>query len=213
MPQPQLIIFDFDGTLADSFPWFLSVSDDVAKRWGFRPIPTGQSQAMRQMSASAIFHHLGVPRWKIPLIAADMRRRMARDIHQIQLFAGVEPMLDELAANGAQLCIVSSNAADNIQQVMGPRLWCVLQGAECGTGLSAKHRRLTRLLRRARVDARDAIYIGDEIRDIQAARRAGLAAGAVTWGYNSPEVLARQRPDRLFEQVHEIVTALRITSR
>ena len=198
MMQPQLVIFDFDGTLADSLPWVRSVFDDVARRWGFRPLSAGDDQALRQMRTDALLRYLGVPGWKIPLIAADMRRRMSRDIHVIQLFPGVASMLEQLAAAGPRLGIVSSNATGNIKQVLGARLWGLLHYTECGAGIAGKHRRLTRLLRRARVQPQHAIYIGDEIRDIDAARRAGTAAGAVAWGCNPAQTLAHQRPDLLF---------------
>jgi phosphoglycolate phosphatase len=52
------------------------------------------------------------------------------------------------------------------------------------------------------------IYIGDELRDIEAARRVGIAAGAVAWGYNSTEVLERAAPELLFRQVPDIASAL-----
>ncbi|MGB5835260.1 MAG: HAD hydrolase-like protein, partial [Thiohalocapsa sp.] len=160
------------------------------------------------MSASEILQYLGVPDWKVPLMAADMRRRMMRDLGRIGLFVGVEPMLKRLADAGLRLGIASSNAAANIQQVLGSELWQEIHDAECGAAIFAKHVRLTRLLRRARVAPGHAIYIGDEIRDIEAARRAGIAVGAVTWGYNQAGVLRRHEPDLLFEQVHEIADRL-----
>ena len=77
-PTPTFVIFDFDGTLADSFPWFASVLNDVARRWGFRTIAEGEDAVLRHMHASEIFRHLQVPNWKVPMIAADLRRRMSR---------------------------------------------------------------------------------------------------------------------------------------
>ena len=56
------------------------------------------------------------------------------------------------------------------------------------------------MLKRAEVAAREAIYVGDELRDADAARAVGIAFGAVTWGYATPEVLRARRPDRLFDE-------------
>ena len=202
------MIFDFDGTLADSFPWFVSVLDDVARRWRFKTVAPGEHEALRHLSATEIFRHLEVPSWKVPMIAGDMRRRMSRDIARIGLFDGVGRELVRLDGAGVRLGIVSSNAAVNIKRVLGPRLWDLIQHRECGAGVSAKHGRLTRLLRRAGVAPEHAIYIGDEVRDIDAARRAGMAAGVVTWGYNDASVLRRHGPDLLFRRVEEMSACL-----
>lgn len=208
MPQPRLVIFDFDGTLADSFPWFAAELNQVARRWRFRPVADGEHERLRHMSASAIMDHLRVPAWKRPLIAVDIRRRMSRDIARIGLFAGVDSMLRALAAAGVRLAIVSSNAERNVDSVLGAGLRALFDDADCAAALSGKHARLRRLQRRAGVAASEAVYIGDEIRDIVAARRAGITAGAVTWGYNRAAALRRHRPDLVFDQVAEITGRL-----
>jgi phosphoglycolate phosphatase len=200
----QLIVFDFDGTLADSFGWFSAALNDIAPRWRFRPIAADAEPMLRQLHAGAILRHLGVPGWKVPLIAADLRRRMGRDIDRIRLFDGVAPMLEGLAEGGLRLAIASSNAATNVERVLGPRLCDLVAARECGAAISGKAARLRRLLRRARLAPGQAIYIGDEIRDIDAARAVGMAAGVVGWGYNDLGALRRQRPDIVFRRVADI---------
>lgn len=200
----DLIIFDFDGTLADSFSWLAGELNPAARRWGFRTIADSEIEALRHMSAPTILRHLEVPSWKAPWIANDLRRRMARDIHRIGLFDGIPAMLDGLADGGLRLAIASSNAQVNIARVLGPRLLARITALECGAALTGKHVHLKRLLRRLRVPATQALYIGDEVRDLDAARRAGIAAGAVAWGYNHAPRLAAERPALLFDRVADI---------
>ncbi len=204
----ELVIFDFDGTLADSFRWFASELNEVARAWGFRAVAADDQVRFRQMSAEAIFRELQVPRWKLPWIARDLRRRMARDIERIECFAGVDLMLQQLADSPLRQAIASSNAADNIRCVLGPELSARIEALECGIGLGGKQQRLARLCRRLGVSPERALYIGDEVRDIIAARRARMAAGAVTWGYNHEQALRAQAPDILFHQVAEIQVLL-----
>ncbi|NBC49425.1 MAG: HAD hydrolase-like protein [Gammaproteobacteria bacterium] len=202
--QPELIAFDFDGTLADSFPWFAAELNAVARDWGFRQIPAEDATRLRRLSAEAIFRELRVPRWKIPWIARDLRRRMARDIDRITLFDGVAPLLNRLAARDRRVAIMSSNTLDNIRTVLGPALCAGIEAFECGAALNGKAQRLKRLSRRTGVPTAAMLYIGDEVRDIEAARRAGATAGAVAWGYNCETVLCAMAPDRLFQAVAEL---------
>jgi phosphoglycolate phosphatase len=161
------------------------------------------------MSAAEILKHLQVPGWKAPLVAADLRRRMAADIHRIRRFDGVDAMLARLHRAGLALGVATSNSADNVRRVLGASNMHLIRHLETGAAIHGKAARLRRLLRRAGVRAAQALYIGDEIRDIEAARAAGVTAAAVAWGYNRPEALRRAAPDLLFERMDEIGRALR----
>jgi phosphoglycolate phosphatase len=210
----QLIIFDFDGTLADSFAWFVQTLNQLAPRWGFRPIQNHQlAEALRHLSAAEILRSLGVAGWKIPWIARDLRARMRRDIQLIRPFDGVLPMLRRLAQSECQLGIASSNVFENVRHVLGSECIRDFAALECGIALGGKHRRLSRLCRRLGVAPDRALYIGDELRDIEAARRAGVAAAAVAWGYNHEAALIAQQPDLFFRTVAEIAETLALTER
>ncbi len=104
----KLIIFDFDGTLADSFPWFLHVFDTLAERYRFKHITEQEGAMLRGLSARQIIQHLGIPAWKLPLIARQARLLATRDRAQIALFPGVDTMLAQLHAMGITLAVVSS---------------------------------------------------------------------------------------------------------
>jgi phosphoglycolate phosphatase len=203
-----LVIFDFDGTLVDSFPWFMSVLNDVARRWRFRSVQPGEETLLRGMSARQILAHLRVSAWKVPLVARDLRRRMSRDIDVIRPFAGVEAMLQQLHGAGACLAIATSNSADNVQKVLGAETLARIRAVESGSGIHGKAIRLRRLLNATGFRPEHALYVGDEVRDVQAARAAGISAAAVTWGYNNPESLRRLAPDLVFDSIDELLVVL-----
>lgn len=203
----RLVLFDFDGTLADSFPWFASMLNEVAARFGFRQLPPEAIDELRGLDTQAILRRLEVPVWKLPAIAAHMRTRIAADIHQMQLFPGIPEALRTIAAR-ADVGIVSSNAAPTIQRILGPETAALVRHWECGASLFGKASRLKRVLGRAKVPAAEAIFVGDEIRDARAAKSCGLRFGAVSWGYNLPAALAAEQPDLLFASVAEMAAAL-----
>jgi phosphoglycolate phosphatase len=80
----QLIIFDFDGTLADSFAWLAGTINQVADKYKFKRVPADEVESLRGRPAAAIIKQLGVPFWKVPFIANHLRALMARDIHLIK---------------------------------------------------------------------------------------------------------------------------------
>lgn len=194
----RLVIFDFDGTLADSFPWFTGVLDQTADRFGFRRIDPAEREALRASSSREILQRFGVSPWKLPMIAAHMRRLKAEAADRIPLFEGTGEVLRRLSERGIQLGIVSSDAEENVRRTLGPDHAARIIHYECGASLFGKHARLRQVLRRSGVPQRQAIYVGDEIRDAEAARTAGIAFGAVSWGFARPEALQAQRPAEFF---------------
>lgn len=203
-----LVIFDFDGTLADSFPWFCGILNEVADRYRFRQVGKDEIDALRGMGASAIVRHLGIPAWKLPLITRHMKALAARDIAGISLFPGIAPMLGELACSGVPLAIVSSNAEANIRRVLGADLADRIGHYACGASLYGKARRLKAVIRSAGLTGAATIYVGDETRDQEAADAAGCDFAAVGWGYTRADALASLGPAFCFSEPADIVTSL-----
>lgn len=208
MPRYRLAIFDFDGTLHDSFPWFLRVLNDVAEKHGIRRVDDDEIDALRGMDASGIIAHMRVPALKIPLIARDMRRLKSDHLHTIPLFPGVGSMLKSLADRGVTTAIVSSDVEANVRRALGPDNVCQISQFACGASLFGKSRKLRQVLRASGVPAHEAIKIGDESRDHDAARKVGIAFGAVTWGYASADLLKSRNPQAVFESLEDIVAQI-----
>jgi phosphoglycolate phosphatase len=204
----RLAIFDFDGTLADTFPWFMRVVNTVANRFRFKRIEEHEVEHLRGCSAREIVKHLEVPPWKLPFIARHMRALAAEDVGLIQLFDGIAPMLRRLSEDGIQLAIVSSNDEGNVRRALGSELAPLIRHYECGASIFGKAAKFRRVLRKSHVPPGETICIGDEIRDHEAATAAGLDFGAVAWGFTRGEVLRARKPAAMFENPLEITAAL-----
>jgi phosphoglycolate phosphatase len=204
----RLVIFDFDGTLADTFPWFLQVVNTVADAHGFRRIQTHEVDALRGSDARTIVRHLGIPWWKLPRIARHMRTLAAADDAPIVLFDGADRLLCQLARRGITLAIVTSNTYETVRRALGPETAALIAHYECGTPAFGKRRRFRRVLRATGVPRHEALAIGDEIRDREAAAKEGIAFGAVAWGFTRIEALAADRHIATFARMDDIAAAL-----
>jgi phosphoglycolate phosphatase len=204
----RLVIFDFDGTLADSFPFFLGAAHQLADMYQFRKPEAQELDALRGYDARRIVNHLGLPFWKVPRVARRFRQMMAECGAQIPLFDGVEDMLHALSAGGISLGLITSNSHDNVRRVMGARAMSLLTHRECGASFFGKSGRLKRILERSGVCPSETIYVGDEIRDLDAANAANVKFGAVLWGYTRGDSLLQRSPAEAFASVGEIVHKL-----
>jgi phosphoglycolate phosphatase len=206
MNRYDLAIFDFDGTLADSADWFFAAYDAVAARFGLRRASRAELEGMRALGTREIMRSLDVPMWKVPLIARHMRRRMAGEIGGITLFPGIADALVALHGRGVGLAIVSSNAEGNVRAVLGEELAGRVAFWGCGTALFGKAKKLRQAMRACGAAPGRTIAIGDETRDVEAARAVGIASGAVLWGYAAPAALVAAGPTLVLREVGEVAS-------
>jgi phosphoglycolate phosphatase len=195
--RPRLAIFDFDGTLADSWPWFRAAMDETAGHFGFRRLSLAETEALRGQDNRAALRALGVPLWQVPRIAAHLKR-LAVAAPAPPLFPEIPDLLRRLSAAGVTLAIASSNTEGQIRRALGPELSGLIGQMAVEASLFGKATRFRRILRATRIPPGEAMAIGDELRDIEAARTAGVAAGAVTWGFAWGSLLAAGKPDAIF---------------
>jgi phosphoglycolate phosphatase len=200
----RLAIFDFDGTLADSFPFFTTVFNQIAEKHRFKTLDAERVPELRHYTARQLMDYVGLPAWKLPLVSRSFIAMMKQNAVNISLFDGVDQMLQQLASNGVKLVIVSSNSRENITQILGPANSKLFSQFECGMSIFGKTSRIRKVLQRAGITNDEAIYIGDQTTDAEAARKGNIAFGAVTWGYGAIEALKLQSPRVVFESVAAI---------
>ena len=208
MVKYRLAIFDSDGTLADTLPWLRGIFNELAVTHGFRRVEPHEYEQFRDLHGAALLRELGLPLWKLPQVMSDMRRRMAGHTGEFSLFPGISDVLHRLAASGIQLAIVSSNSRENVERVLGAENARLIGHFACGVSLFGKAAKLRQLLRQCSVPPPQAIYIGDEVRDAEAAAKAGMAFGAVTWGQHREAILRAQKPAQIFTTAQEIADKL-----
>lgn len=201
-------IFDFDGTVADSFAESLLSYNRVAPRLRLRPVHDEEIPSLRQMTAGQLMQALGIPMWKLPRLMIAVRADLHDHFHSVTPIPGVADALAELVRAGCHLAIVTSNSEDNVRNFLIRHGIDSFETVVAGASIFGKGTRLKRLLKSARAEGIPSVYVGDTVPDIRAAREAGLSAVAVAWGFSDKQPLAAENPDALIETAPELAPAI-----
>lgn len=180
--------------------------DALAKSRGRPPLGPHEIETLRGGDMGAVLARLGLRPRDLPAAARQVRR-LAEDAPAPPLFPGARAMLRTLAAQEFAVAVVSSNSDTVVRRALGDEA-ALVRRYGCGVSLFGKAARLRRLVRGLRVEPQAALAVGDELRDAEAAREAGLAFAAVSWGFATPAALARTEPVRTFARVDEIAPFL-----
>lgn len=203
-----VVIFDFDGTIADTFVMAIDIFYKLRPRWPV--MPKGEVERLRGMAMRQVARELQIPFWHIPFLLMRGRKIMASQLESIVLIQGMDEVIKTLHANGYTLYVISSNSKKNVSGFLRHHnLEVYFKDIKGAAGLFGKANIITRLLKHNHVQPTAAYYIGDEARDIEAAHKAGVHAIAVSWGYNNIEVLSHHQPEKLVFDPSEILEMLR----
>lgn len=203
-----MIIFDFDGTLADTFDWFVKNIRLMADKYKFKNVTDDEISKLRDNDVKFMMKYVGFPSLKLPIIATQMRNQMTREIDNIKLFPGIPEILRKLTEANFKISVVSSNSTRNVKHVLGQELCDLIDHFECGVSMFGKESKLTKAVKKSNSKFEESIYIADELRDIEAAHKLAMAFGAVSWGYTNSEALKEKNPEVIFENVSDIYDKL-----
>ena len=192
----RTIIFDFDGTIADSMPVIIAIYQELLP--GKHALDSVEIGKLRHMPLQKVAAHLGISLWKVPFLLRRGRKLMHDRVPSIAVFENMPEVFKELQAQGYELRVLSSNSTENVQLFLNNHgLDSYFVEAKGISGLFGKGRALKKMLKARGISKQDAIYVGDEVRDITAARKAGIPIISVTWGFNDEALLSDMKPDYL----------------
>ena len=201
----KVIIFDFDGTLADTIDILLSITNRLSAEFGFKSATKEELAQLSNLNSWQILQYSGISIFKFPLLIRRLRAELHSEVPHIQLFPGIKEVLLELKKRGFQLGIITSNSRENVlgaleRNGLQDTFTFIYSGSTFG-----KHKVINKWLRIENIHTEKVVYVGDEIRDIDAAKKTGIKVIAVGWGFNSPQALAAQNPNFLIERPQELI--------
>lgn len=201
----RILVFDFDGTIADTFQQGLEILNRMAADFGYKPLVGEDLVKARDMTTRQVMKFLGIPNRRLPSIARRGVRELRAKIGEVQPIAGVPKVLRELKAAGLRLGIITSNSEENVAVFLKNHDLEIFEFVRSSSRLLGKAREIRQAMKLHKFGAHEVLFVGDETRDIEACRRAGIRCIAVTWGYNSERSLAAQNPHRILHQPEELV--------
>lgn len=200
------IIFDFDGTIADTLEEGRKIFNSIAPDYGIRTVEKEDIEGMRGYTINEFITHMGISKTKVPMFIARGTVMMRRSIGGLPLIGGMDELLHELRPKVARLGILTSNAVENVEVFLESHGIRGLFDFILSTSkLTGKSRYLGAVRKKYGLSAEEVLYVGDEVRDIKAAKKAGVASAGVTWGFNSREKLAAEEPEYLIEAPAELL--------
>jgi phosphoglycolate phosphatase len=205
----DLVIFDFDGTLADSYPWFLSIFEELAHRYHLPDISHEDLEDLRKLDVHQILKEYKIPIWKMILIGNHLKKLMNSQIERVNMVDGMRSVVQELSGQGVKLAIVTSNAERNVRRVLGTETMAYFDAIASEVSMFGKKGKFQAIQKSSGVPASRTLSIGDEIRDLKSSRAAKIPFGAVNWGYTDVSLLLTHAPEEVFYhpgQILETVT-------
>ena len=200
----RTLLFDFDGTLGDSFGVVVEIFYELT---GHERIDDPATIAhLRHLPLMQVAKELRITPIQVPRLLIKGRKMMSQQIDHVDAFPGIVETIRALHAQGHDMYVMSSNSAHNVETFLRKheldQYFVQVYG---GIGLLNKAAAIKKVIRQIGLDADSCVYIGDEARDVDGAKRAGVHMIAVGWGYNEPELLKAHSPDSLVYKPQELI--------
>ena len=197
----KTLVFDFDGTIADTLGETRLIFNRLAPEYGIREVAEDELADLRHLSLSALLDHLEIPKRRVPALIARGTGMMRGNITRLKMIEGMSEMLVELRRHVRSFGILTSNSTANVDLFLRTHgLRDQFDFISSTSKLTGKAKHLKAILKTFSLRPGELLYIGDELRDVKASQKAGIPIAAVTWGFNSRESLAAAKPEYLFDR-------------
>ncbi len=201
----KLLIFDFDGTIADTLEEGRKVLNELAAYYKFHSLKKEDLEKAKGMTLAEFIRFLEIPKRKVPRILSKGKRMLRANIKNVQVIPGMDQTLFRLKDDGWRMGILTSNTAENVDIFLQAHGLDVFEFVSSVRKLTGKHKHLRAILKTFSLLPHETLYIGDETRDVKASNRANVPVVACTWGYNNAEALKCFNPTYLANEPHELM--------
>ncbi|MEX3747363.1 MULTISPECIES: HAD hydrolase-like protein [Lysinibacillus] len=204
----KYIIFDFDGTLADSTAVLASAWNTIAQKYKFKGIELKEIESLKKISIAERSKLFDFPMYKLPMILPQFYRLYRQSLNDVHLYNGMKEVLMEIDKRGYKILIISSNSQENILEFLKMNGIHCVSNVLCSNRIFGKDKVIKKFLKDSSITPSEVIYIGDEQRDIVACKKVGVPIIWVGWGYDAIEVVQQEEPEYKVATPHEILNII-----
>ncbi len=184
-------------------PYAKEMLNIAAKKYRFKPIK--DLELLRNMTIRRFLKHQKVPIYKLPLVLLEAQKFQLKNMSRMKLPKGMREVLEKLKKK-YKIAILSSNRTKVIYSFLGRHdLDNMFDFVETYHKIFAKSVGLGKMLITHNLKHSEVLYVGDEIRDIQATRKVRIDMVAVTWGLNGEEILRKYKPKYIIKKPEDLI--------
>ncbi len=205
----KFIIFDLDGTIADTLPLLVKILNSLSAEFGYKELREGNIEELRAKDTSEALRHLGISIFKLPHLVKKARAELNKEIEELKPIKGISEALSKVKKAGYKLGILTSNSEENVRRFLENNNLEIFDFIYSGSSFFGKGGVLKNLLHQQNLKRDEVIYVADETRDVKAARKAGVKIIAVSWGFNSRQAFSVFKPDFLIDEPGELVSVIK----
>ena len=206
----RAIIFDFDGTIADTLEHTRCIYNQLASDYSLSRVEAHEMQQLRDFSLSELLKHLDISKFRVPSLLSRGTAMLRERIAEIPIIPGIAAVIPELRRRTETFGILTSNATENVNLFLDTHgLREHFTFVSSTSKLTGKSKHLKAIRKTFSLRAEEMLYIGDELRDVKASQKAGIPIAAVTWGFNSRESLTAEKPNFVFNHPKDFMSLLK----
>ena len=200
------LIFDFDGTIADSTDIAYQVYETLAYKYGFDKLTKEEINELQALSIQERLKRHKISIFKLPRLARKTRKIVSDLLHKTYPFDGMSDLLSHLKAKGYTLTIVSSNSKQNIMEFMDMHDLPAFDLIKGKASFFGKERLIKKVIKK--YPYHNHIYIGDELRDIVSCQNVKVPIISVTWGFDDATLLEAAGPDCIVDTMEQLESCI-----
>lgn len=207
--KQKIAIFDFDGTIADTLDAVVNIYNKIASKYNCKEVREEDRKKLQAKKPQEFLKDYGLTNFKLPFVLLKIRRGLKSEIENIKPIKGMVQTLKDIKNAGFVVGVMTSNSKENVESFFKLHdLNGIFDFIYSGKNLFGKDKVLKRLLKKHKIDKEIVVYIGDETRDIEAAKKVGMPVVAVSWGFNSKEILVSQMPNAIVDEPEKLLNVL-----
>ncbi|WNJ16196.1 HAD-IA family hydrolase [Pontibacter sp. G13] len=206
--KKSLLIFDFDGTIADTVVVAVSILNEVGSKFGLPHVDHEQALELKTKKISELMKMSGLSWLQLPSFVSQARDQFKQHLPKVPPVAGMPEILASFHARGFRMGILSSNTQEGVRGFLDRNDLNLFEFIHTPDSLFGKASTIKKILKHHQLAPEDVVMIGDEMRDIEAAQKAGIDSIAVSWGFNAIPLLQEAKPNHLVSSPSDLLKLL-----